>query len=289
MTAFRARAVGCLLATVALTGCTGPAARDADGTLDVVTTSYPLQWVTEQVAGPEVAVTDLVPPGGDTHGFEPTPAQVVELAEADLVVHLSGGLQPGVDAALDQQPPGRLVDVAPVADLAGDPHFWLDPLRLAIVARDVGAALAELDAGAADDVEARVAAVEATLTDLDQQYVTALAPCRGATLVTGHEAYGYLAERYAVRQVGIAGIDPAVEPTPARLRDVAETVQESGVRTVFFDAAASRATASALADDLGVVTDVLHPVERVAADEDYLGLMRQNLAALQRGLVCDDR
>ncbi|MGY1690421.1 metal ABC transporter substrate-binding protein [Geodermatophilus sp. SYSU D01105] len=287
MTARRARAVVCVLATAALAGCTGPAARDADGPVDVVATSYPLRWVAEQVAGPGVAVTGLVPPGGDTHGFEPTPAQVVALTEADLVVHLSGGLQPGVDAALDQQPPGRLVDATPVADLAGDPHFWLDPLRLAAVARDVGAALAELDAAGADDVEARVAEVEATLTDLDQEYATALAPCRGATLVTGHEAYGYLAERHAVRQVGIAGIDPAVEPTPARLRDVAETVQETGVRTVFFDAAASSATAAALAGDLGVATDVLHPVERVAEDQDYLGLMRENLTALRRGLVCD--
>ena len=287
MTAPRARAVVSVLATVALAGCTGAAARDADGTVDVVTTSYPLQWVTEQVAGPEVAVTNLVPPGGDTHGFEPAPAQVVELAEADLVVHLSGGLQPGVDAVLEQEPPRHLVDVAAVADLDGDPHFWLDPLRLSAVARDVGAVLAELDVAAAEDVAARVAGVESLLAALDEEYATALAGCRGATLVTGHEAYGYLAERHGLRQVGIAGIDPAVEPSPVRLREAAETVQETSVRTVFFDAAASQATAAALADDLGVATDVLHPIERVAPGEDYLDLMRDNLAALQRGLVCE--
>jgi zinc transport system substrate-binding protein len=203
------------------------------------------------------------------------------------VVHLSGGLQPGVDEVLEQQPPTRLVDPAPVAYLHGDPHFWLDPARLAEVARDVGAALAEADPAAADDVETRVAEVEATLADLDEQFTTALTPCRGATLVTAHEAYGYLADRYGLHQVGITGIDPAVEPSPARLREVAETVHNSSVRTVFLDTAASQATTSALADDLGLATDVLHPVERVAAGDDYLGLMRQNLTALQRGLVCN--
>lgn len=288
MTAPRACAVVAVLAGVVLTGSTGAAARDANGTIDLVTTSYPLQWVIEQVAGPDVAVANLVPPGGDTHGFEPTPTQIVELAEADLVVHQSGGLQPGVDAVLEQQPPTHLVDAAAVADLNGDPHFWLDPLRLAEVARDVGAALTELGAAAAENVEARVAQVEATLAALDDEYATALARCRGATLVTGHEAYGYLAERHGLRQVGIAGIDPAVEPSPARLREVTKTVRQTGVRTVFFAAAASQATAAALADDLGATTDVLHPLERVAPGEDYLNLMRQNLSALQRGLVCEE-
>ncbi|MGY1713308.1 metal ABC transporter substrate-binding protein [Geodermatophilus sp. SYSU D01106] len=286
MSGHRARAVAAGLAAVALAGCTDAAARDGNGTVDVVTTSYPLQWVIEQVAGPDVAVTNLVPPGGDTHGFEPAPAQVVELAEADLVVHLSGGLQPGVDAVLEQQPPAHLVDVADLADLDGDPHFWLDPLRLADVARDVGAVLAELDVAAAEDVAARVAEVESTLAALDEEYATALAGCRGATLVTGHEAYGYLADRHGLRQLGVAGIDPAVEPSPVRLREVAETVREAGVRTVFFDAVASPATAAALADDLGMTTDVLDPIERVTPPDDYLDRMRDNLAALQRGLAC---
>jgi hypothetical protein len=53
------------------------------------------------------------------------------------------------------------------------------------------------------------------------------------------------------------------------LRVVAGTVHSSSVRTVFLDTAASQATASALADDLGLATDVLHPVERVAAGEDH--------------------
>ncbi|MGY1636624.1 metal ABC transporter substrate-binding protein [Geodermatophilus sp. SYSU D00742] len=269
----------------ALPGCTGEAARGAAGTVDVVTTSYPLRWVTEQVGGARVEVTDLAR-GAAVHGFEPTARQVVRLGQADLVVHQSGGLQPGVDEVLAQQAPAALVEAATVADLDGDPHFWLDPLRLAEIGRDVGDALVALDPASADDVGARVTRLEETLRALDREYADALAPCRGAVLVTSHEAFGYLADRYGLRQVGIAGLDPGVEPSPARVRRVAETVRDAGVRTVFLEATTAPAGGRALAGDLGAAVDVLHPVERVADGEDYPGLMRQNLAALQRGLVC---
>ncbi|RFU21261.1 metal ABC transporter solute-binding protein, Zn/Mn family [Geodermatophilus marinus] len=103
---------------------------------------------------------------------------------------------------------------------------------------------------------------------------------------TAHEAFGYLAERYGLRQIGIAGVDPGVEPTPARLREAVGVVREAGVRTVFFETATAPAVARTLAEETGAGTDVLHPVEQVAAGEDYLGLMRENLDALRRGLAC---
>ena len=114
----------------------------------------------------------------------------------------------------------------------------------------------------------------------------ALEPCRGATLVTSHEAFGYLAERYGLRQLGIAGIDPHVEPSPARVRDVVDVVRGRGVRTVFFEAATNPAVAETLAADLGTSTAVLHPVERVEPGQDHPGLMRENLQALRAGLAC---
>lgn len=122
---------------------------------------------------------------------------------------------------------------------------------------------------------------------MDHEYAKHLAPCAGDTLVTSHEAFGYLAQRYDLRQVGIKGIDPAVEPSPARLRDVAEVVDRSDVRTLFFEIRTGPDTTRALADDLSVETDVLDPVEtQVDENETYLDAMSDNLAALRRGLPC---
>jgi zinc transport system substrate-binding protein len=274
---------GCLVG--GLTACSGGPAGD-DGRPQVLVTSYPLQFVAEQVGAGHVSVTNLTPPGGDTHGLEPAPRDVAALGEADLVVHLSGGMQPAVDDALAQQAPDHLVDAAGLADHGPDPHFWLDPLRLAELGRQVADELAEVDPGHAAEFAAGADRLGDSLAEIDQEYSFGLAACRGATLLAAHEAFGYLADRYGLRQVGVAGLDPQVEPTPSRLREVAEEVTASNARTIFFEAAAGSSVADVLAGDLGLTTDVLHPIERVQEDETYPELMAANLAALQRGLVC---
>ncbi|SOE02035.1 metal ABC transporter substrate-binding protein [Blastococcus haudaquaticus] len=283
MSRSRAAVAGLLLAAVA--GCGGTAS-DGDERLEVLVSSYPLQYVVEEVGGAQVTVANLTPPGGDTHGLEPAPRDVAALGEADLVVHLSGGMQPAVDQALAQERPDHLVDAASVADRGADPHFWLDPLRLAALGEQVADELAEVDPEHAADYAARGERLTRSLQELDREYADTLAPCRGATLVAAHEAFGYLTERYGLRQVGVAGLDPHVEPPPSRLRDAAEAVQETGARTIFFEAAAGSSVAEVLAADLGLATDVLHPIERVTADETYPELMAANLTALRRGLTC---
>ncbi len=288
-------------AVLATTACSGdPGADAAGGRVEVVASGYPLQYVAERVGQGHVTVEGLVPPGGDSHQVELTPRQVGRLGEVDLVVHLSG-LQPSTDAALEQHGPGHVVDAADVADLGAapgrppgtggtealDPHFWLDPTRLAAVARAVAEGLAVVDPEHARDHAAAADALAADLAELDAAYREGLAGCRGRTLVTSHEAFGYLAERYGLVQVGITGLDPAVEPSPARLRDVVEVVEGRDVRTVFFEVSSGPALTQALADDLGLRTGVLDPVERAPAPgEDYLSTMRANLRALQEGLDC---
>ena len=274
---------GCLVC--GLTACSGGPAAD-DGRPEVLVTSYALQYVAEQVGAGHVSVANLTPPGGDTHGLEPAPRAVAALGEADLVVHLSGGMQPAVDDVLDQQAPEHLVDAAGLADHGPDPHFWLDPLRLAELGRQVADELAEVDPDHAADYAAGADRLEADLAAIDGEYADGLATCRGATLLAAHEAFGYLADRYGLRQVGVAGLDPQVEPTPSRLRRVAEEVAASNARTIYFEAAAGSSVAEVLAGDLGLTTDVLHPIERVTAEETYPELMAANLAALQRGLAC---
>lgn len=269
-----------------LTGCSGADA-DEGGGLRVAVTSYPLEYVAEQIGGEHVALTNLTPRGGDSHGLEPTPQVVAALEEADVVVHLSGGLQPGVDDALAQQPTERLVDAADLADLPPDPHFWLDPLRMAELGERVADGLANTDPAHAEEYARAADRLEASLRELDAEYAAGLERCRDATLVASHEAFGYLADRYGLRQVGVTGLDPGVEPSPARLRRAAEAVRESGARTVFFEAAAGADVARTLAEELGIATGVLHPIEKVQDGETYPELMRANLEALERGLACD--
>lgn len=292
-------ATAAALLTLTATAACSPAAQD-DG-VDVLASFYPLQFVAERVGGDHVDVTNLTPPAADPHSVELSPARVRELGQADLVVYLSG-MQPATDEAVAARPPARLLDTAEAAGLeagpdgagaepsvsdAVDPHFWQDPTRLADVAQDVATQLAEADPAHAADYAANADALVDELTALDEEYRQTLAPCAGATLVVSHEAFGYLAERYDLVQVGISGIDPEAEPSPARLRAVRSVVEAGDVRTVFFEVITSPKVAKALAEDLGIDSAKLDPVEGQAdPDADYLDLMRENLAALEAGLAC---
>ncbi|MBB2902083.1 zinc transport system substrate-binding protein [Kineococcus radiotolerans] len=292
----RSALLGGAAALVLLAGCGGSSSAEdpaagGDGAggardgLTVVTTSHPLEYVASTVAGDRAAVSNLVAPGADSHDAEISTRQLADVTGADVVVHLSG-LQPAVDDALSTRPPAHLVDAARYADDERDPHFWLDPVRMADLGEDVAAELSEVDPDHAAAYAAGAGELRQRMEALDADYAGALAGCRDAALVTSHEAFGYLAGRYGLRQVGIAGIDPSVEPSPARIRDVLEVARENAVTTIFFESTANPAVAEKLAAELGVRTAVLHPVERVDADEDYLGLMRENLDALRSGLAC---
>lgn len=173
-----------------------------------------------------------------------------------------------------------------------DPHFWLDPARLALLAPAVADALAAADPAGADGYRSRAATLTTRLAELDGAFADGLASCTHRTIVTSHAAFGHLAARYDLTQVSVSGLDPDSEPTPARLREVAATIREAGVPTIFFESSASAKVATVLAEEVGVSIAALSPLETltnddVAASADYVTVMTANLGALTAGLECD--
>ncbi|MEJ5913539.1 metal ABC transporter substrate-binding protein [Pseudokineococcus sp. 1T1Z-3] len=275
-------------AALALGACGGSSAGEASGpggALTVVASPPALLDLLHQVGGEQVHATGPAPAGADAHALELSSEQVAALVDADLVVHVAG-LAPSVDEAVSLRD-GATVDAM---DLPGarpqDPHVWLDPAIMAVAAGEIAEALAELDPEGRDQYVARGEDVGQQVHVLDDDLAEQLAPCRGAVLVVAHEAFGYLADRYGLQQVGITGIDPGVEPTPARLRDVAEQVRTAGAETIYFDDVTSTGVAQTLAQEVGASTAVLDPLE-TSVDPDYATAMRQNGQTLREGLVCD--
>jgi zinc transport system substrate-binding protein len=174
-------------------------------------------------------------------------------------------------------------------DLEGDPHIWQDPTNMAVLAEAIADALSDLDSDRAGDYHDRAHALADELDELDTEYQTRLATCERNVFVTSHAAFGYLAERYGLDMVGIASINPDAEPSPARLAEVQQVVQDEGLTTIFYERLVSPAVAEALANDVGVETAVLDPIEGLTdetADEDYFSLMRANLDALEEANGC---
>ena len=105
--------------------------------------------------------------------------------------------------------------------------------------------------------------------------------------MTSHEAFGYLARRYDLSEVGISGISPDQEPSARRLAEVAAEARATGTTTIFFETLVSPKVADTIAREVGARTAVLDPLEGLTEpDQDYFSVMRGNLAALRTALGC---
>ena len=288
--AWIAALAGAIATGTSTSGC-GSTATSTDEVPTVVASFFPLAFVAEWVGGPDVQVVDLTPPGVESHDLELTPRQVGDIASADLVVYQKG-FQPAVDEAVEQNASGTELDITEVAsldDLTGDPHVWLDPTRFAAITREVADALGDVAPAKADAIQGRADELVGELTALDEEFRAGLANCERQVVVTTHEAFGYLGDRYGLDFVGISGPEGDAEVSPARLREVQDVIENGNVTTVFTERLVSPEVADTLAADLGTTTAILDPIEGLTEDtegEDYLTLMRTNLGALRKANGC---
>ncbi len=271
----------------------------------MVAAFYPYAFVAERVVGTHASVTNLTAPGLEPHDLELTAQQVGSIEQADVVV-FERGFQPAVDEAVDQNAEGRAFDVTTVvpledtgapstagddggSSLSGDPHIWLDPIRLATVAEALARTMGQVDPGHALSYRRNAAGLVADLRALDRAYRNGLSDCVRTEFVTSHAAFGYLAERYGLTMIAVSGLTPDAEPSPARLSQLAGLVERDGITTVFSEVLASPQIADTLADEVGVRTGVLDPIEGLpdgGSSKDYLSIMRANLAALEKADGC---
>ena len=266
----------------------GGTGTSANGRTDVVVSFYPLQYIAERIGGDAVNVTNLAKPGAEPHDMELEPRQMAMIADAKLVVYLKG-FQPAVDEAATQEAGDTAFDAAAVQPLLhGDPHVWLDPTRLATIADRLTERLSTVDPAHAAEFRAGADILRHDLEALDQEYADGLRQCARREFVTSHAAFGYLAERYGLKQIAISGISPEEEPTPQRLAEVAAEARAHGATTIYFETLVSPKVAEAIAREVGATTAVLDPVEGLepGSTDDYVSVMRANLAALKTGLGC---
>lgn len=287
-----ALAVGCMMV---LAGC-GTAFPD-HGKPRILAAAYPFSWISAQIGGDDIELRNLTQPGAEPHDVELTPHQVAETQDADLLVY-ERDFQPSVDNAVDQagRKSSTTVDVSSIVDMrhhrdghasaAVDPHVWLDPNNMITIAESMTHKLIAADPENAAAYRDRSDNVIARLTDLDQQFRDGLIACQGSTLITSHAAFGYLTDRYGLKQVSVAGIDPNHEPSPAQLDTISTLVRENSIQTVFTEQRASTAVARTIADETGARLATLDTLESAADGDSYIHIMRANLQALQKANDC---
>ena len=298
--------LGLAAASLALAACSSPTAdspsASPDGRPTIVAAFYPLEYAARTIGGDSVNVVGLTPPGGEPHDVELSAAQVAQIASADLVLYVKG-YQPAVDEAVAQQAADHSLDVSAGLPLlpagqsgdstgspgATDPHVWLDPMNMAAIGTAVTERLSAANAAAAGQYQTNNASLASDMSRLDKAFADGLASCRSRIMVVSHEAFAYLGAAFGLTQVGISGLSPDAEPSPARMRDVADLVTREGITTIYYETLVDPKVAQTLADEAGVASAVLDPIEGLitGSSDSYPTIMEKNLATLRTGQGCE--
>jgi zinc transport system substrate-binding protein len=283
------------------------AAERASGRLEVFVSILPQAYFVERVGGENVVVHVMVQTGQDPHTFEPMPRQLVELGHAKLyfkiglpfearlvekiqegyhqltIVDMAKGIKKRLmveeehehaaagskGGAASQEGSGK-EGAAPRVE--PDPHVWLSPPLISIMAKNIAEALVQADPAHADQYRKNLAAFQKDIDATHARIQKVLAPYKGESFYVYHPAFGYFADAYGLKQQAVEV--EGKSPTPKQMAELIAKARADGVRIVFvqpqFDSKSAQAIATAIdgavvpMDDLA--KNVLENLEKMAAD-----------------------
>jgi zinc/manganese transport system substrate-binding protein len=288
--------VAALAAGLGLVACGDDDGAAADDRPSIVVTTNILGDVVSSLLGDAAEVTVVMPPGSSPHDFQASARDAQAMREADLLVVNGAGFEAGLlDVIEGAEADGAVVHEAiePVDTLTldggegggVDPHFFTDPARMAVAARGIlDAATAEVPTLDTEDVRTGAEAYIAELESLDAEVEAILGPVPDddRVLVTNHEVFGYLADRYGFELVGavIPGGGTGDSASAAELAALAGVIDESGVPAIFADTSSPIELAETLADEVGDVDVVVLFSESLgepgSGAASYIDMVRTN-------------
>lgn len=288
-----------------------PSKEKADDAFIVYTSVFPMYSFTKAIAGEHADVRLLLPPNAEPHDWEPTPQDLVNLEKADLLVVNGAGMEnwlSDIEEALGAKMPsvimtsddltlieGRAYDHDGEKEPEGkketkmDPHVWLSISNAQQQMKTIADALSKRDAEHAPYYAERYAQNEAKCNDLLQKYKRASQEWTKHEIIAVHQAYGYLCHDYGLTQNTLQGLEADAEPTPARMAELSQYIQEYQVSVIFTEPRKSPKVAEALAKENNIAIEELDPFEnmepeKIEANEDYFTVMERNLDALNKAL-----
>jgi zinc transport system substrate-binding protein len=246
------RRVLLLLLVLLPTGCRGPGEGDTDR-LSVAVSIAPQAFLVEGIAGGQVDVFVVIPPGADPHSYEPSPATMRAISDADL--YLTIGLP------FEDQWLSRIGDSAPDLVVAridsgiqrtadGDPHLWMSPSLMRAMASNTENLLERADPAFSESYRSGLESTLATIDSVDAAVRNTLEGMQGESFVALHPAYAYFAHDYGLVQIALE-VEGA-EPAPSELAEVVEAARASGSRVVIVSPGFSTGAAEALSIELGI-------------------------------------
>lgn len=308
------------IAAVALLGCSRNERPSYTGEskLKVVTTLFPYYDFTRQVAGDKVELTMVVPAGMDSHSFEPTPADVQVIREADVLICNGGALEHWLSQVLNAVDSGSMTVVTGMdqvdavqeelvegmeeekhqvdddghgGDIEYDEHIWTSPVNAMILVESIRDALSEKDPENRSYYEERAKSYLEKLKKLDDEFRKVTENKKRDMIVVGDKfPFRYLADEYGLSyRAAFSGCSTDTEPSARTIAYLIDKMRLEQIPVIYYLELSSHRVSEIIAEETGAEPLLLHSCHNVSRREfdsgvTYLDLMEQNVINLKRGL-----
>lgn len=276
-----------LLAGVLVAGCSRASQENATNSkavpaapVNVFVSILPQADFVQKIGGEKVRVAVMIPPGANPASYEPSPAQLKDLAHADL--YLQVGNLPFEEAWMERIKSTNsnmlVVDTSQSITIVDDnPHTWLSPRLVKIQAQNIYEALVEVDPQNRSQYQEGYRSFVQQLDGLDEEIASTLAGVKGKTFIVFHPAWGYLASDYGLKELAIE--HEGKEPGARELSAIVAQAHAAGIKNIFASPQHSTHSADALARELGGKVMLIDPLPR-----DYIKTMQENAQVLAQGI-----
>lgn len=291
-------------------------ASNALADIKVTTTIYPLYSIVKEVGGDKIKLNNLIPFGVEAHGFDPSPADMAKLSKSDLFITSGDNMEPWKDKIVkslhienkvfDMSEHVKLREISEDAqheedkqDHHGDehnhsnidPHYWVSLNNYILMTQAITNLFIEKDSANKDFYTQNANNYLEKINTLKAKYDLSMATCTNKKILVNHDAFGYFADDYGVKQYSVSGMSPEDKPSAKQISELINLVKNEKINTVFFEEFASPKVAKTIAKEANVKTDALRPAENITKDENkkdygYLQIMEDNLEKLKSAMDC---
>lgn len=286
-------------AVLALAALAAPA--QADDKLKVVTTFTVLADMARNVAGDAAEVVSITRPGAEIHGYAPTPRDIVNASDADLILWNGLNLELWFEqflANLGDIPSVTLTDGIEAISIARgayegktNPHAWMGLDNALIYIDNIAAALSEADPENANIYAANAAAYKDTISDTITPLRDAIAsiPETDRWLVTCEGAFSYLARDFGLQELYLWPMNADQVGTPQQVRAVIDGVRANNIPVVFCESTVNTDPAKQVARETGAMYGGELYVDSLSTADGpvptYLDLLRVTATTVADGLT----